>query len=236
MSESQRAFEVLRRFAATTADDRELTDAMLEFCEHATTILEATGAGVSIATTGGDLEFLAATHEGVAAVERAQEAGQVGPCVEAYRSGEVVAVGDISQLNRWGDYGVTAANQGFTAVVGIPLTVGEHRVGSLDVYDHRLRGWGADSLAAAGVLSDMATAYVVRSSELAAARELSRQLQSALDSRVVIEQAKGMLARAHSLSVEDAFAVLRSHARTNHVSLRSVAQAVVEDGLELPSE
>ena len=85
-----------------------------------------------------------------------------------------------------------------------------------------------------GVLADMATAYLVRISELAEARRLSEQLQGALDTRILIEQAKGLLAGERGISVDEAFEELRNHARTNNTKLAELCDAVVNSGLRIP--
>lgn len=169
-------------------------------------------------------------------IERAQERQQQGPCVEAFRSGEVQAVSRIDQLDNWPDYKETAAEFGFISVVGLPLAVAGRRVGSLNVYDTRERDWSDHDLRAARVLADMATTYILRAGELAEARELSDQLQHALQSRIVIEQAKGMLARDHDVSVDRAFELLRKMSRERSTPLRTVADAVVSLGLRLPPD
>lgn len=189
---------------------------------------------MSVATDSETPNFVAATSEAVIEIERVQEEHQQGPCVAAFQSGQMVVISAIADLDRWPSYRHAAADSGFVAVVGIPLAVNGSRVGSLNVYDTKEREWSPDDLAAAGVLADIATAYIVRAGELTEARRLSAQLQHALNARIVIEQAKGMLARDHDLSVDEAFELLRRHARSNNVSLRSVGHAIVELGLQLP--
>lgn len=211
----------------------DLNDVLLDFCEHAATILEADGAGVSVVGNKGDLQFVTGTSERVIGLERTQEKAQAGPCVDAFNTREVVAIDEIAAVDRWPAYQTTAAQLGFRAVVGVPLALNGHRVGSLNVYDTRVRQWSNDDVEAALVLADMATAHLVRSGELAEAKALSQQLQGALDSRVVIEQAKGMVARDHNVTVAEAFDRLRNHSRTNNTPLRDLARTVVEEGAQL---
>lgn len=85
-----------------------------------------------------------------------------------------------------------------------------------------------------GVFADMATAYLLRASELFEARQLAGQLQAALDSRVVIEQAKGIIASEYGVSVDEAFEMLREHSRLTNVKLGEVCRAVVHMGLRIP--
>jgi GAF domain-containing protein len=232
MATTQALFELLRRFATTMARDFEVNDVLYELCDSAVVTLDAAGAGVSVAVGEGRLKFVTSTDHAVVAIDQVQERYQAGPCVEAFRRRDVVVVPDISQTT-WPHYRVAAAESGFESVVGLPLTLDDHRVGSLNVYDRRVRDWSEVDLAAARVLADVATAYLVRAGELAEARKLGEQLQHALDSRVVIEQAKGMLSRDHSIPVDAAFDLLRSHSRRSNTPLRQVAHAVVNEGLAL---
>lgn len=232
MATTQALFELLRRFATTMARDFEVNDVLYELCDSAVVTLDAAGAGVSVAVGEGRLEFVTATDQSVVTIEQAQERYQAGPCVEAFRRREVVTVPDISQT-AWRHYRAAASEAAFVSAVGLPLMLDDRRVGSLNVYDRRVREWSEADLAAAQVLADVATAYLLRAGELAEARKLGEQLQHALDSRIVIEQAKGMLSRDHSISVDAAFDLLRSHSRRTNTPLREVAHSVVHDGVEL---
>lgn len=227
--------QVLRRFAATMVRSFEVNDVLYELGDHVVDILGATGAGVSVIVED-RLQFVTATSARVIDVERAQEAHQSGPCTTANATGEVVAVPVIAELSEWPEYRAAAASAGIVAVVGIPLSIAQHRVGSLDAYDTVRRDWTADELDAARVLADVATAYIVRAGELAQSRQLSEQLQTALDSRIIIEQAKGALARDLGTTVDDAFEVMRRHARRGGISIRSVADGIVNQGLEISLE
>ena len=101
----------------------------------------------------------------------------------------------------------------------------------MNIYEDEPRDWTPEDIAAASVLADMATSYIVHASELAKAQRINEQLQQALTSRIVIEQAKGIVAGERGLRVDDAFELLRKHSRRNNASLGSVADAVVRLGL-----
>ena len=235
MTTQQDLLAVLQRFAATMSRPYEMNDMLYELGESAVRVLDASGAGVSVVDGDGCLKFVMATNAAVVAIECAQEAFQEGPSVDAFTSGEVVTVAEISELDRWPAYRQAAADGGFVAVVGIPLGSSGDQLGSLNVYDTRPRHWSGTELETARVLADIATGYILRAGKLAEVRRLSEQLQDALDSRIVIEQAKGMLARDHGISVDAAFDLLRGHARRNRVPLRGVATAVVEMAVQIPA-
>jgi hypothetical protein len=156
--------------------------------------------------------------------------------VTAFRTGRVVAVNDLAHHTReWPGYCAVAARTGVTAVASLPLRLDERgpAVGALNLYAEGPREWPDEDLAAAAVMADMATAYLVNASYHHKQVELTGQLQRALHSRVVIEQAKGVLVARHHLSAEEAFERLRRHARDHSVALTSIARAVVRLELDL---
>jgi GAF domain-containing protein len=225
--------DLLRRFAVTMASSFEINDVLYQLGDSAVEIFNADSAGVSLATQTDRLEFITATDQSLIDLEMVQQARQEGPCVLAFRTGEPVAVSDISELDLWPEYRDTAARSNLAAVLGMPLAVGERRVGVINVYARQPREWSEDDVQASRTLADIATAYIVRSGELTEAHDLTRELQHALDSRVIIEQAKGVLSRHHAVSVDDAFGLLRSYARRNNARLRDVAHSVVHEQLDL---
>jgi transcriptional regulator with GAF, ATPase, and Fis domain len=225
---------ILRQFASRVADRLEVTDVLYELCDHAVTVLDATGAGVSVANSTGELRFVTATSEAVVEMERVQADHQQGPSVDAFRSGHTRVVTNAAELDQWPSYRDAATNLGLISVAGVPLALNDQSVGALNVYAAEERSWSAETLESVQVLADIATSYVLRAGELAEAHQLNGQLQNALHSRVIIEQAKGMLASEHCVSVDDAFEMLRNHSRQNNVPLRLVAQAVVRLELEIP--
>lgn len=197
-------------------------------------VLGASGAGVSVVDMQGDLKFVTGTSQRIIEIEQAQEGAQQGPCVQAFQTQKAMAIPDIAERPDWPVYTDTADRLGLRAVVGFPLSSGEERLGALNLYNSEPREWTDDDLDVLGVFADMATAYLARTSELAEARQLADQLQSALDSRVIVEQAKGIVANQHDVSVDEAFEMLRSHSRSNRIKLSLLADAVVNMGLRLP--
>jgi GAF domain-containing protein len=224
-------FDVLKRFASTLANSYDVADVLYELTEHAVEVLAATSAGVSLAEVDGVLKFVTASSQAAADLELVQQESQQGPCHQAYRSATAVLVSNIAESGDWPVYRSKGQEVGLLAVAGIPLTTGNHRLGAINIYMDEPRHWTSEDIAAASVLADMATSYVVHASELARAQRINEQLQRALTSRIVIEQAKGVIAGERGLRVDDAFELLRKHARRNSASLSSVADAVVRLGL-----
>ena len=161
-----------------------------------------------------------------------QDAHQSGPCRDAITSGDIISVADLhTQTRRWPAYVRQAAAVGIVAAAGIPMGFGDAVLGAIDLYDSQTRDWTGDDLRVAGVLADVATAYVVNASTLDRQRRTTEQLREALESRVIIEQAKGILAADPKVTVDDAFIRLRRHARSHNANLHDVAHAVVHLGL-----
>lgn len=204
-----------------------------ELADHLTDVLDLLGSGVSL-VDGGRLRFATAYGPAVAAAERAQDEHQRGPCIDAVHQGGRIAVVEVREFaERWPEYTAAASGLGIRSVASIPMKLEPHTVGALDLYARERRDWAEEDLEAAEVMANMATAYLVNASHHDKQVELNQQLQTALESRVVIEQAKGMVAARKGVSPPAAFEILRAFARERGVTLKAVADAVVTLGLEI---
>jgi GAF domain-containing protein len=231
MDDQKPLLDVLTRFSRTLAGRYDVSDVLHELSDAVAEVLDATGAGVSLGDDQGHLRFATATNELTTEVERVQQDSQQGPCHVAYTTNEALFVRDLSESTDWPQLSDAALRAGLVSVAGIPMAFDGQAVGSLDIYHAQIRDWTDPDLTAARVLADIATGYVVHASELDRARRVNEQLQAALESRVLIEQAKGLLAGERGITVDQAFAILRTHARGRNASIRSIAEAVVELGL-----
>lgn len=189
MADQHLLTRTLSEFAATLVKGFAISDVLHDLADRVTVVLGIDSAGVSVQESG-RLRFVTALDERAARLEKAQEHGQAGPCVDAWRSGKAVAVTDLSECaSSWGTCPQEAREAGIVAIAGIPMRLGDKT------------------------------------------RRINGQLQEALDSRIIIEQAKGVLAAELGISVDRAFDLMRRHARAHSASLRAVAQAVVHLGL-----
>ncbi len=223
----------LSRFAVVLPARYDLEDSLTELTESVTAVLDLSGSGVTMAEEG-RLRFVTAVGEASSELERSQEKWQAGPCRDAFDTGEVVRVTDVrDESTRWPDFSETATRLNVAGVAGIPMRLADQIIGALNLYAPEPRIWSDADIAVARVLADVATSYVVNASKLRQQEQLSEQLQEALESRVVIEQAKGITAQQHAVSIEQAYERMRRHARTNNASLRMVAEAIVAVGLEV---
>lgn len=227
MTDRDAFMRLLSEFPRRLLHDYEISDALHDLVDGATEVLGIAGAGVSL-LEGERLVFATAANELITALERVQEDAQAGPCVQAQRSGESVLIPDMAEDHQsWPDLAAAGVAMGVVAVAGIPLRLNGYRLGALNLYDTRRHDWSAEEVEVANVLAAIATGYAANAARLDMVRHTAEQLQTALDTRVIIEQAKGVLAGERRISVDEAFQVLRAHARSNRVTLRSVADAVV---------
>ena len=225
--------QTLSRFARVLPAQYDLELALVELTESVAAVLGLAGSGVTMAEDG-RLRFVTAVTQASGELERIQEEQQAGPCQDAYDTGDVVCVPDVRvETTRWPEFAAAASRLGVAGVAGIPMRLSNQTIGALNLYSSTARVWSEEDLAAAMVLADVATSYVINASKMRQQQQLSEQLQQALESRVVIEQAKGITAHQHTVTVDEAFHLMRGHARNNNASIRAVAEAIVAVGLQV---
>ncbi len=221
--------ELSGRLVTPSDVDAVLTETVARLAE----VFDLAGAGVALAEEG-ELRPTVGFPAAVDALEQIQNEQQAGPCVEAFRSGEILAIPDLeAYAGRWPAYCAAARDRRLGSVVGVPLRLGAESVGAVDLYAAGRRAWPPADLEAAVVLADLVTAYLVNTSRLREHEQRTEQLQGALESRVVIEQAKGVLAARRNVPVDDAFELIRRHARTHQVTVRAVCEGIVNLGLQV---
>lgn len=225
-----RAFEHYARILLSPYD---MTHVLHELTDQVVDVLGIGGAGVCVANDDGRLLFVAATDGNVAVIEEQQVVRQQGPCHQAYRTGESVLVPDLAADQRWPAYREVALDRGCLAVAGLPMPVHERRIGALNLYCGDVHAWDDRELQVAQLLANMASGYILNHAELGSSRALTRQLRKALDSRIIVEQAKGVLSGRNDIPPNEAFELLRTHARTTSTRLHDVCEHVVEGRLRL---
>lgn len=221
------------RFALRLVTEYPVSDALHDVIDATTAIFGIRGAGTSLAD-GDHLACATASPAAIAALEEAQEREQAGPCIDAYRHGRPVLVADVtSPPHAWPRLAEVAGRSGIVSIAAFPLWLNGSRLGVLDLYDTGPRTWTPEEVQAAELIAALTTGYLANASRLDRARQTAEQLQVALESRVVIEQAKGLLAGERGISVDQAFELLRAHARRSQAPLRDVSHDVVHRGLRL---
>ena len=225
--------QVVSEYIRTLARHQEVYEALSELPLGVTKVLHLAGSGVSVGV-GDELRWVTASPQRVMLLEQAMEEPRSGPCMLAYRSGELMMMDDIArQAERWPAFRASAASARVGSVAGVPIRLDEKTLGVLSLYRDDVGQWSRHDLAAARVLADMAAAFLTNASTYRRQDELADQLQRALNTRVVIEQAKGMLAGEQQIGVDQAFHKVRRYARSHNVTVHKVADAVVNLGLRV---
>lgn len=212
----------------------DVVDTMDYLVETATTYTSATEAGIVLADTSGILHVVASTSERLADIEEEQLGTHQGPCWDTFRTGVLVEVPNISDTEgRWPAFAAAAEARGFQAAHAVPLRLRNQLLGSLNLFSPTQGPFTDTDAALAQALADVATIGVIQQNTIQHSHTIAEQLQSALDTRIVIEQAKGFLAERHDLPIDTAFTVLRTYARRTGKRLHDVATQVINNELPL---
>lgn len=228
----QALFDAVRAYAHALLEPFRVEDVLYPLSDRIAEVLEAEGAGLCLLRDG-RLLFLTATNEHVAEVDAAQSALDDGPCYEALRLGAPVLTADLTRERRYEGFAEILLAAGFRAHLAVPLPSVKDGLGVVTIYRSRPEPWTNEEVDAAQLLADIAAGYLLNARSLEAARREGDQLHRALESRVVIEQAKGVLSQRHGIDVSRAFGLLRSHARNQRRPLHEVAREVVNGEQEL---
>ncbi len=215
--------------ADTLVTDYDVADVLHRLVEHSVRLLDVAEAGLLLTDQRGGLHVMASTNERTKLLELFQLQADEGPCLECYRSGAAVAVRDLAaEAERWPTFVPVALEQGFLAVHAFPMRLRETTIGALNLFSTGAGELAADDQHVAQALADIATIGLLQERAIRHNDALVSQLEGALTSRVVIEQAKGVLAEQAGLDMDGAFRVLRAHARDTNRRLAEVARDVVD--------
>ena len=224
---------VLGEFATVMAGELDAADVLARLGDYCTELLPVKGVGVLLRAEDG-LVIATANSEPGKTVEALEVELHEGPCTESVETGHQVLVPDLAAaVDRYPRFAPRALEAGVRSIHALPMTVRTDTMGSVDVIALEPLDLTAEQLGTAQVLADVAISYIANSWAFQKQSRLTEQLQYALDSRIVIEQAKGVLAERHGLTVSDAFERMRRHARNNHVKLKDVAAKIVAGDLTI---
>ena len=235
MPNPERLLDSLERFASALTSGYGIGDVLHNLTEEMAEVLNLRGAGVTLVHDG-QQRFVTAADEAIATLERVQESFQKGPCIDAVASSAPVAVPDIAEgeaSNRWPDYTIAAKHTGVRAVAGIPMLAEGAAIGAVNLYDSQPRNWSAEDLRVATIFASIATGYLAHASSARQQQRTAEQLEQALNTRLIIEQAKGVLATQRETTVDEAFKRLRTYAREHNARIHDVSRAVVKGDLLL---
>ena len=215
--------------ADTLVDDYDVVEFAQELVEDCVSLLDVDSAGLLLADLRGGLQMLASTSEQTRMLELLQLQSDAGPCLQAFRTGQQVLVDDLGADTRWPEFATRANGEGFGSVIAIPLRLRSERIGALNLF-RTASGRTTDSdLLVGQALADVATIGILHQRVLTRGALVNSQLQTALNSRVLIEQAKGVLSERMGLDMDQAFIQLRSMARNSNRHLSDTARTVIEN-------
>ncbi len=220
--------------ADTLVAGYDVVDLLHTLVEECVALLEIEAAGIVLSDASGALHPIASSDDRSEKADDAQVRFDEGPSIECFTSGDAVVVDDILETAaHWPRFGETADSVGFRSVLALPLRLRDATIGTLTLFEARPGAVGNVDAAVARALADVATIGILQERAIRDGRVLSEQLQFALDSRVLIEQAKGIIAQTRNVPMNDAFARLRGYARRNNARLHDVAEWVVDRRLTL---
>lgn len=228
MSRERRLVEAFVQLADSLVEEYDPVDVVQELLDRAVDLLPVDTAAVLLAGEDGELRVLASTSEATRWLELLQIQAQDGPCVQSYRSCERVIVEDLEEArDQWPAFAKQALLEGFQSVYALPMRLRMDRVGALNLFSTGDEHLTEDDVLIGQALADIASITILQARMLADHKTVNGQLQVALQGRIVIEQAKGILAAQGDLDPEAAFHALRGYARHTRVRLPDLARAVV---------
>jgi transcriptional regulator with GAF, ATPase, and Fis domain len=225
---------VFVEMADTLVDDFDVIEFLHTLTERCVQLLGVSAAGLLLTDEHDTLQVVAASSERTRLLELFQLQTDQGPCVDCFRTGRPTSVADLPTAGRWPRFTAAAAEVGFSAVHALPMRLRAEVIGALNLFDAGPSTLDERKLRVGQALADVATIGLLQQRAIQRRDTLTEQLQTALSSRILIEQAKGVLAERLQVDMADAFALLRNHARSHNRRLSDLAQAVVDGSEQFP--
>jgi GAF domain-containing protein len=218
--------------ADTLVADFDVVELLSVLTDGCVDVLDIGAAGLMLAAPEGDLRVMASSSEATRVLELFELQSQEGPCLDCYRTGQPVVNQDLATVNgRWPRFAAEALAAGFHSVHALPMRLRGTVIGALNLFHIEPGEMRQADVAAAQAMADVATIGVLQHRAALEAQVLNEQLNHALNSRIVIEQAKGIIAEREGLNMDQAFSTLRNHARYHNLRLVDVAHDVIEGTL-----
>jgi GAF domain-containing protein len=217
----------------TLVDDFDVIDVLTVLASRCVQLLDAAAAGILLADASGHLRVMAASTEQIALLELFQVQNQEGPCMDSFRTGEVVAASDLRDGSVWPLFAAESVAAGYPSVWAVPLRLRDVTLGCLNLFKTEPVRLSAGDVDLAQALADVASIAIMQDQAARDAADREARLQHALNSRIAIEQAKGMLAEYGGVDMDEAFTRLRRFARNHNRRLTEVAEALVAGQLKV---
>jgi transcriptional regulator with GAF, ATPase, and Fis domain len=232
MAREQRLAEVFVELADTLVEEFDVLDFLQTLTERSVELVDTDAAGLMLNDQRGNLQVIAYTDESARLLELFELQKAEGPCLDCFATGQVIANVDLADSrSRWPVFTEAALEVGFTYSHALPLRLRRQVLGALNLFTVERKGLTDDHLAVAQGMADVATIGLLHERAMRDQVVLAEQLQTALHSRVLLEQAKGVLSARTGLDVGGAFQLMRTYARRTGQSLTAVADAVIAGSL-----
>jgi GAF domain-containing protein len=219
----------LVELADNLVDDFDLIEVLTMLCNRCVETIDVDAAGVMLVAPSGELQYVASSSESMRILELYQIQADEGPCMDCFSSGEAIVDCRLSAaLELWPQFTPRALDVGFKSVYCLPMRLRGRIIGALNFFRETDTPLNTIDVVVAKGLADVATIAILQHQSSLDAKVLNTQLNKALNSRIIIEQAKGMVSQATNCDVDQAFARLRTHARNHNERLTALASAVVE--------
>jgi GAF domain-containing protein len=215
------------QLADSLVDEFDIIEVLTLLSHRCVELFDAGAAGILLGDQRGTLQVVAASTEQARLLELFQLQNDEGPCLECFSSGSAVVSGDLTSDDKWPLFRAEALAASFHSVHAFPLRLRDSVIGTLNIFMETPVVFSDEDLQLCQALADVATIAILQNQAAKEAQNLNAQLQRALDSRIAVEQAKGVLAERSGVDMAEAFALLRRYARDNNRQLSEVAVAVV---------
>ena len=220
------------RLADTLVADYDVIELFHALCGDCVSLLGVDAAGLLLTDQRGNLQVVSASTEAANLVELFQLQAEEGPCLDCFRTSAQIHAGDLAADTRWPRFAALADENGFTAVHALPMRLRGETIGALNLFHRSRTDMTVDDLAIGQALADVATIAILSDRNTRERERLTEQLQAALTSRVIIEQAKGVLSERGQIPLDEAFSRLRAHARSSQQRLSDLARAVTDGSFD----
>ena len=218
----------LVELADTLVDDFDVVDLLTVLADRCVEVLDVQAAGVMLAGPDGQLRVMASSSEAMRVLEVFEVQAQEGPCLDCHRTGQPVVNQNLdAEDGRWPRFAAEALDAGFHSAHALPMRLRGSVIGALNLFRTGVGEMGPADVKVAQAFADVATIAILQHRAALEAQVLNQQLTHALNSRVMLEQAKGMVAERLNLDMEQSFAALRNHARNHNLRLSDVTQSVI---------
>jgi transcriptional regulator with GAF, ATPase, and Fis domain len=220
--------------ADSLVDDFDMVELLTTLADRCVEVLDVSAAGLMLAASEGDLRVVASSSEAMRLVELFELQSQEGPCLDCYHSRAPVLNQHLDDVEkRWPRFAPVAIEAGFNSVHALPMRLRGNVIGALNLFRADRAEMDEADVITGQALADVATITILQHRAATESRIVNEQLSHALNSRIVIEQAKGVLAERAHLSMEAAFSRMRNHARRNNLKLVDVAQHILDGTLSV---